>query len=158
MGYKNFSEICPIFNTDNDSGLEHEFAFPYVRGSCTVSTLATFAHQFGREVIVQEIFAHSYQSTTCCVFLSCSQTLGIYKTSITTRLHGDLSTAAVIGSLSYGSVEMSVVGDCIVAASMTSTAFGSTDTLLLSNISFADLGRIVTDQAHPQIVIRYRDK
>ena len=153
MGYKNFSEICPIFNTDNDSGVEKEMTIPWTMGSCTVSTWGMFNHRFGREVVVQEIFGHTYQSTTCCVELSCSQTIGLYKSST-----HDVSSAVIFGSLGFGSVEMSMTGDCIQSASMTSTSFTSTDILMFCNLSFAQLGRLVTNERQPYIVIRYREK
>lgn len=148
MGYKNFSELCPIFNTDNDSGLEHEMVIPYFMGSCTVTTQAMFAHAFGREVVVQEIIGHVYHSTTAfaCVSNSCS--VAIFKTT--------LSTA--IGSLAFGSVDCSITGDCRIDGSITSTAFTSTDLLILSNLTFAQQGRVITAGGPPTIVVRYREK
>jgi len=154
MGHQDFSQICPIFK----EGVEHELEIPYTMGSCTVCTMPTFMHQFGREVVVHEIFGKIYHSTTCFACVSTSGSIGIYKRTGNASTACDMTLATLIGALGFGSVDCSLTGDCKISASLASTSFGSLDTLLLTNLTFMELGRTNTAGSWPKIVIRYRDK
>ena len=148
MAHQDYSEICPIFN----EGVEKELVIPY-NTSCSVCTFPVFGFRFGREVVVQEIFANFKTSTTAFACVSTSCTIDIFS---------DQSMSTLIGSLCLGSADMCVstavplTGYCMQAGSLTSTAFSSTDMLTLCNRTLAESGELAGTRVN--VIIRYRDK
>lgn len=155
MGYKNFSEICPIFNTDNDSGVEKEVSCANYYGSSTISA-PVWGFKPGREITVMEAFANIYTSTTAFACVSTSCTINIYS---------DQSLSTQIGSIALGSADMTAraslaqvtaSGHVCQPASLISTALTSTDMLAFANSTFAQAGQGST--ARIQLIVRYREK
>lgn len=148
MAHQDFSQICPIFK----EGVEKELVIPY-NTSCSVCTFPVFGYQFGREVVVQEIFARFKTSTTAFACVSTSCTIDIFS---------DQSMSALIGSICLGSADMCtstafpLSGYCCQAGSLVSTAFGSTDMLTMTNRTLAEAGEGAGIKV--QVIIRYRDK
>jgi hypothetical protein len=143
MGYKNFSEICPIFNTDNNSGLEHEMIAP-IQLSCTTTSYPSFQWTPGREVVLQEAYLVAQNSTGLTTALSC-----------TLQIASDASSSTVIGSIDCGSAVMTdYLGAVLLSGSITSTALTSTDVVSIWGISGAGACKAVGNS----VILRYRDK
>lgn len=150
MAHQDFSQICPIFK----EGVEKELVIPY-NTSCSVCTFPVFGYKFGREVVVHEIFANMFTSTSAFSCVSASCTIDIFK---------DQSMSVLIGSLCLGSADMCtsnavpLTGYCMKAGSLTSTAFGSNDMLVLCNRTLAEVGQGSASNGKVTVIIRYRDK
>jgi hypothetical protein len=127
--------------------MEKEFVIPNYVGSSTLSVpVARWTP--GRPVVVQEIFAHMYMSTTAFSCTSNSCTINIYR---------DQSLSNQIGSLCLGSADIgSVSGMIVESASLTSTSLGSTDMLAFCNESIALAGGGGTYGI--TLVVRYRER
>jgi len=146
MGYKNFSEICPIFNTDNESGLEHELT-PPIMISNTVTAYPVFTWTPGREVVVTEADLVVYNSDGLTTGISCSL-----------QIASDGSCSTAIGSVACGCAELSdnpaYFGVANLPFSFTSTALTSTDVLSVWMVQ----GAGGSTAGANSLTIRYREK
>jgi len=144
MAYKNYSEICPIFNTDNTSGLEHEVCYA-IQLSNTITAQPNFIWSPGREVVLMEANLLANNSTGLTTALSTSM-----------QIASDGSSSTVIGSIACGTIELTdYLGIVNLSASLTSTSLTSTDIVTVWGLT---AGAGACKANGNTLILRYRDK